>query len=406
MLLLCWILLVSLSSAAEPPAATPDPVAAVAAEPELVTLATVGGRPITDGQFEFAARIRPPDWSEADARGKLMHQLVDETVLYLKGIEASFGDHPTVRRIMADAIANDERGRQSRTEYVAGLKRGYRVDLDAAAKSLDPASTDDVVIGRVNGQPLRVTGRRVGASRLASKPGPPLDRAKVVDEAIETEILVQEAKKIGYLDDYRVVRAIVQQYRIHLLGLDVRIPDEALRARYDRDPADFGIAERRHVLRLVVSPNEKRNLKKTKALVANLHKQLARHPEEFEDIAGIYTEDKSSRKRNGDLGWVEADGRVGVPQATIDAAFTMRAGQLSPAREVDGRFEVLLVRDVKPAVIRPFEQVVIDVEGAVRSETEASRYEGALAILRAQYEVRIDEPLVARQPLPPTRRRR
>src|SRR5688572_14699072 len=97
------------------PALAVEP-AVVAEQTELTTLGTVGGRPITDGQFEWAAKMRPATWTEAEARGNVMAQLVDETILYLEARKAGYEKEPLVRMIMADAIANDERGKQSRGE--------------------------------------------------------------------------------------------------------------------------------------------------------------------------------------------------------------------------------------------------------------------------------------------------
>lgn len=399
MLLLLWSLWTTGAAWAVEPAITSE-------QADVSSLGTVGGRPITDGQFEWAARTRPSTWTEAEARQRVMDQLVDETILYLEARKAGYEKDPLVRRIMADAIANDERGKASRDEYAARVRKGYKIEVLPAASTFDPEAPEGSVVATVDGAPVRVVPPKKGASRLASKPGPPRPRKELVDDAIDQEVLVKEATKVGYLEDFRVVRTMVQTFRQHALGVDVPITDEQLKARYDADPSDFGVPEKRHLYRLVVEDDPKRKPRKTKKLLKNLRAQLVRHPDEFEDVAGVWSGDKASRRRNGDLGWVDARGRVGVPKDTMDAAFALRVGQLSEWRDVPGGHELLLVRDVKPASIRPFEAVVLDVEGAVRSETSAERYEALMGPLRKSYEIRLDQDAIAKQPLPPTRRRR
>ena len=70
-------------------------------------------------------------------------------------------------------------------------------------------------------------------------------------------------------------------------------------------------------------------------------------PEDFLRMAGKYSEDEPSRRRQGVLGWVHAD-EPGVDPALCAAAFAASPGEVSgPFRTAQGE-ALVLVLDVRP----------------------------------------------------------
>ncbi|MFZ4115895.1 MAG: peptidylprolyl isomerase [Chthoniobacterales bacterium] len=79
---------------------------------------------------------------------------------------------------------------------------------------------------------------------------------------------------------------------------------------------------------------------------------------EFDRMAQMYSED-STQDSGGDFGWVE---RKTLNETLSQAAFSMKAGEVSPVIKLDNAYYILMVEAVKNASTKPLQEVQQEIE--------------------------------------------
>jgi peptidyl-prolyl cis-trans isomerase SurA len=93
---------------------------------------------------------------------------------------------------------------------------------------------------------------------------------------------------------------------------------------------------------------------------------------DFKEMATLYSEG-SQRAQGGDWGWAE---RSTLRKELADAAFALKAGDVSPVVELPDACYILKVEEVKPAHVRPLKEVRNEVEQVLLTK-ERKRVEDA-----------------------------
>jgi peptidyl-prolyl cis-trans isomerase SurA len=75
-------------------------------------------------------------------------------------------------------------------------------------------------------------------------------------------------------------------------------------------------------------------------------------------MAQMYSED-STQDSGGDFGWVE---RKTLNETLSKAAFSMKAGEVSPVIELDNSCYILMVEEMKSASTKPLQEVQQEIE--------------------------------------------
>ena len=86
----------------------------------------------------------------------------------------------------------------------------------------------------------------------------------------------------------------------------------------------------------------------------------------FQEMASVYSQD-SQRSQGGDRGWVE---RSVLRKELADVAFTLKPGQISDAVDLPEACYLLLVEQVRPAHVKPLNEVRDDVEMTLRTQMQ------------------------------------
>ena len=97
---------------------------------------------------------------------------------------------------------------------------------------------------------------------------------------------------------------------------------------------------------------------------------------DFEKIAKAETEKESGEI---DLGWITFD-RPSNPIESI--MFTMRLAEVSPVIAYEHSYHILKIAEMKPSVVRPFEEVREDIVHRVEFEKRRSALRDFAASLR------------------------
>ena len=163
-----------------------------------------------------------------------------------------------------------------------------------------------------------------------------------------------------------------EQAQIEFVVLDVdsissrvSVPEEDLRKFYEQNLARYTVAEERrasHILVKAAKDAPAADRQKAKAKADALLEQLRKAPATFADVAKKNSDDPGSAERGGDLDFFA---RGAMVKPFEDAAYAMKAGEISNVVESDFGYHIIRLDAVRGGEKKPFE--------AARAEIQAER---------------------------------
>ncbi len=90
----------------------------------------------------------------------------------------------------------------------------------------------------------------------------------------------------------------------------------------------------------------------------------------FAEMATIYSEG-AQKAEGGDRGWVDRD-RTDLKKELADAAFALKAGQLSGVIDLPEGCYLMLVEEARPAHVRPLDELRADIESTLKAQESAN----------------------------------
>ncbi|HHJ12218.1 MAG TPA: hypothetical protein ENK00_03470 [Chromatiales bacterium] len=231
-----------------------------------------------------------------------------------------------------------------------GATESARTDTAPQEKQVAESSSGPA-LAVVNGEPItREDVMAFVQYKQQIQPNAQINPALLVNEMINTKLLVQEAERKG-LDKREEVQRQLQVHRAAVLvnalvgdflkGLD--LSDEELRKEYDAQIA--GIEKHEYKARHI--------LLKDKDKAEKVLKELKPDGSNFAELAKKYSEGPSGRN-GGDLGWFAASSMV--PEFG-DAVKQMKKGEISkqPVKSEFG-WHIIWLEDVRDTPVPSFEE--------------------------------------------------
>ncbi|MCO4746947.1 MAG: peptidyl-prolyl cis-trans isomerase [Proteobacteria bacterium] len=270
----------------------------------------------------------------------------------------------------------------------------------APSASAEPSSLvevpEDQVLASVGGVPVTIAEFKSAASRKIPADGQTLseaERAEVIDDLIAEKVLYLEAKRLGIDRDPKVQKAMVNTLLRRTIYSKVRNSDfteEELRAYFDAHGDEFVVPEKRQIKRVFVRGDGERTMAEAIALAEEARSAILADPSEFKEIAGKFSEDPY-RRRGGDVGFVSAEGKPGVPKAVVDKAFTLEQGSVSEVFEADGGANVIYIASIRDRIQRTFEQMRGGVLRKVKNDRLREMLESYVGQVKDGYPVERQE---------------
>jgi peptidyl-prolyl cis-trans isomerase D len=150
--------------------------------------------------------------------------------------------------------------------------------------------------------------------------------------------------------------------------------EEDLRKYYEQNIARYTAAEERRASHILVkapkdAPSAERQ--KAKAKAEALLAELRKNPASFSDVAKKNSDDPGSAERGGDLDFFA---RGAMVKPFEDAAYAMKAGEISNVVETDFGFHIIRLDAVRGGEKKPFDQVRAEIEAEVKKQLAAERF--------------------------------
>ncbi|WP_179403957.1 SurA N-terminal domain-containing protein [Burkholderia guangdongensis] len=152
--------------------------------------------------------------------------------------------------------------------------------------------------------------------------------------------------------------------------------DVDIRKYYDDNQAHFSTdAQVRvsHIFIAAASDASAADKAAAKAKAQQLLAEVNAHPDQFAQIAEKNSQDAPSAAKGGDLGFITRGSTAGG-KAFDDAAFALKQGEISGVVESDLGFHILKATEVKPAAVKPFEQVKDAIAADLKQQYAAKAF--------------------------------
>jgi peptidyl-prolyl cis-trans isomerase D len=161
---------------------------------------------------------------------------------------------------------------------------------------------------------------------------------------------------------------------IDAISSRVGVPEEDLRKFYEQNIARYTVAEERRASHILVkAPKDApaADRQKAKAKADALLVQLRKAPATFAEVAKKNSDDPGSAERGGDLDFF---GRGAMTKPFEDAAYAMKAGEISNVVESEFGYHIIRLDAVRGGDKKPFEAVRAEIEAEVKKQLAAKEF--------------------------------
>ncbi|CAN7501252.1 SurA N-terminal domain-containing protein [Duganella sp. LjRoot269] len=167
----------------------------------------------------------------------------------------------------------------------------------------------------------------------------------------------------------------------------VAVTDAEVAAYYEANKAGFTAPESRRAAHILIGLKKgasAADVAAAKAKADAIVAELRKTPGDFAKVAKAKSEDPVSAEQGGDLDIVT---KGALPAPVEAAVLKLKQGEISDAVQSDFGFHVLTVTALKPAVVKPLDEVKTEVADALKKQKAAKKYsEMAEAFTNTVYE--------------------
>jgi peptidyl-prolyl cis-trans isomerase C len=254
----------------------------------------------------------------------------------------------------------------------------------------------------INGRPISLSEFELRWSQLpeyARKKYPGAEgRKKFLDELIDREVLLQEAKKRGIDRDRTLLerlerfkeRSILDVLMREEVDSRVTVSPEEIRAYYEAHPGNFTAPEEFRASHILV---------KTEAEAVDVKKRLA-GGEDFASLARKVSVDVTTRSKGGALGILKRGQTVPEFEKVL---MTLKPGEVSEPVATQFGYHLIKLVERTPGPVLSYEDAKDQVKDQVLIEKKQKRFKELVATLRANAKLRVlDAPIPDSTPRAPS----
>ena len=358
------------------------------------TVATVGGKAIKKDEWDAAhrrevdnIRSRQPNvdmkmLDSEDARFATLERLVRERVLLTAAQKMNLTT--SNQKLAADLQKN---------EAIAGLRKpDGSLDLDRyrqllAAQGMSPEMFESQVRQDLS---MRQVTQAVTNSSLVTPAVAQhslqafFERREVQWSRFDTlafkgKVQATDDEVSTYYNAHPAQFQAAEKADIEYVVLDlasmtdnIAISDADVKSYFDQNQARYSTKEERRASHILINaaasaPAAEREAAKAKA--TELQAQVKNAPAKFAELAKKHSQDSGSAPSGGDLSFFQKGAMV---KSFEDAAFALKKGEVSEVVESEFGYHVILVTDVRPAVVRPLDKVKPEIVAELK-KSQAQR---------------------------------
>lgn len=205
----------------------------------------------------------------------------------------------------------------------------------------------------------------------------PVDRYRKSIKATDEELAAYFAKHQQRYEEQAQADLEVLTLSLSALEASMQDDDAAIKAYYEQNQQRFGEPEQRRASHILLdlpaaSDTKERELAREKVLAqARELVQSLRKGADFGALARQYSKDSGSASQGGDLGFFAREAMV---RSFADAAFSLKAGDISDPVESEFGVHIIRLQEVRPGRVKPLEQVRGEIAAQFRRELAQKRF--------------------------------
>jgi peptidyl-prolyl cis-trans isomerase D len=371
------------------------------------TVAKVGGQSITKQELEaahqeqmaqlqqrFGAQFDSKIFDTPEARQRVLDNLIAQRALGAEAVRdhLSISDQALQQSILGIPGLTTPEGKFDVERYKGLL----------AAQGMTPSMYEsrlrqDMALQQINGA---IQSTAFAPKAVASSLSDLNDQERLVQEltfkndASIPQVQITDAMLKAYYDknisQFEVPEQVKADYVIlssEALASQIAVTDADIKSFYDQNAKRYGVEEQRrasHILVAVKKDASAADVAAAKAKAEKLLAQVRANPADFAKIAKANSDDPGSGERGGDL---DVFSRGMMVKPFEDAAFGMKIGETSDLVRSDFGFHIIKLTEIKPAAIKPLEEVKADITTEIRKQLAAKKYaEAAEVFTNTAYE--------------------
>ena len=378
-------------------------------------LAEVEGEPITVGQFQRRYNAQVAAYRNAYG-GQMNDQLLRQLGIDRQILQALVDEEAMVAESRRQGITVSDAEIRERILALPGFQENgrfvgeqrYRQILQFQNPPMTTAEFERSLRRALQIEKLRnaltgwmsVSDEDVAAEYRRRNEKVKLDVVPITADAFKNQVTVADAELAAYFDKSKEKYRIGEKRRIKyaLLNVDqvrqrIQVPDADIEAFYQQNLQQYQTPEQvraSHILFKLEGKDEKQ----VEALAQDVLKKAKTPGADFAALAKQYSEDDSNKDTGGDLDYF---GRGRMVAEFEQAAFAMKAGEISDLVKTAFGFHIIKVVDNKPATTRPLAEVRAEIEEQVKWQKAQAEAETLAKSLEATLTSAADLDRVAKE---------
>ncbi|MGZ3181114.1 MAG: SurA N-terminal domain-containing protein [Telluria sp.] len=355
-------------------------------------IATVGGQPITQQEFEKAQR------EQADNMRQQYGPQFDPKLLDTPEAKQDILDGMVTKRAAEYEIAKEHITvtDQELASFYAEQIKGPDGQFDqnayrqiAASKGLTTQGLDMMVRGQLQQQQLlgAIGGTAFAPRSVASRLSDINEQEREVQELMfpvaqyAAQVKVTDEMVKAYYDKNPTMFQVPESAKVEYVVFDsaavesqVQVTDAEVAQVYNQNQKRYITPEQRrasHILITVKKDAPKAEKDAARAKAEALLAQVKKNPADFAKIAKANSQDPGSAEQGGDLGVTEKGAFV---KPVEDAIYALKQGEISNLVESDFGYHIITVTSVKPAVQRTLDEAKPEIVAELKKQKMAKKY--------------------------------
>lgn len=329
-------------------------------------------------QAQLGDQFDPALWSQEETKRRALDMLIEERLLQHTVEDARLRiSSPQVAAYIRSAETFQVDGKFSLERYRQAVNM-----LGFSEAGFEHQARQDLAVQQLRaGIALSAFATEEEALRLAQLFAQKRDVGYLLVEPPKPEsIPVSDTEAEDYYKEhqnrFRVPEKAALEYlelTIDELKKEIGVDDEVLKAYYETHKDAYSTEEQRranHILVQVKKDASEAEEAAARAKIEELRKEIE-DGASFEEVARRSSDDIGSRAEGGDTGLF---GRGVMAPEFERAAFALKVGELSQPVRTEFGYHLILVREIRPAGIEPFEAVRAQVEDTYRREQAENLY--------------------------------
>ncbi|MBC3929361.1 SurA N-terminal domain-containing protein [Undibacterium sp. CY21W] len=195
-------------------------------------------------------------------------------------------------------------------------------------------------------------------------------QVKVTDEMVKAYYDKNAAQ-------FEIPESIKAEYVVlnnDVLQGQVAVSDAEVQEFYKSNAKAYSVDEQRRASHILITAKKDASdaeKAKAKAKAESLLAEVRKNPASFAKLAKENSQDPGSAERGGDLDFF---GKGAMVKPFEDAAYKLKQGEVSDVVQSDFGFHIIQLTDVKPAMVKPLDEVRAQITADIKKQKAAKAY--------------------------------